>query len=154
MSLNGIDSGVLHSVFEHVFFPPKLPQEAPAGEAEVRMNVAFGFRQYLPSSKEPVWTRMQEMMGSIHRTVRAPLVEAELAGALANLAVGDVFVMHVRAQNAPVLVRVLIDHVRFEMFEVSPQASAVMSTNGRLLCSYPVPAAWKLAVTSYTQSGQ
>ncbi len=48
--------------------------------------------------------------------------------------------MHVRAQNAAVLVRVLIDHVRFEMFEVSPQANVVMSTNGKLLCSYPGPA--------------
>jgi hypothetical protein len=48
--------------------------------------------------------------------------------------------MHVRAQNAAVLVRVLTDHVRFEMFEVSPQASAVTSTNGKLLCSYPGPA--------------
>jgi hypothetical protein len=48
--------------------------------------------------------------------------------------------MHIRAQNAAVLVRVHIDHVRFEMFEVSPQASIVMSTNGKLLCSYPGPA--------------
>ena len=48
--------------------------------------------------------------------------------------------MHVRAQNAAVLIRVLIDHVRFEMFEVSPQASVVESTNGKLLCSYPGPA--------------
>ncbi|KAH9035653.1 hypothetical protein EDB85DRAFT_1889231 [Lactarius pseudohatsudake] len=149
MSLIDIDSGVLHSVVEHVFLPPKLPQEALAGEAEVRTNVALchilvhaaaAFHQYLPSSKEPVWTRMQKMMGSIYRTARAPLVEAELEGALADLAVGDVFVMHIRAQNAAVLVRVLIDHVRFEMFEVSPQVSVVMSTNGKLLCSYPGPA--------------
>ena len=48
--------------------------------------------------------------------------------------------MHIRAQNAAVLIRVLIDHVRFEMFEVSPQASVVVSTNGKLLCSYPGPA--------------
>ena len=48
--------------------------------------------------------------------------------------------MHIRAQNAAVLVRVLIDHVRFEMFEVSPQARIVMSANGKLLCSYPGPA--------------
>ncbi|KAH9047021.1 hypothetical protein EDB83DRAFT_2677144 [Lactarius deliciosus] len=68
---------------------------------------------------------MINMMGYIYRTVRAPLVEAELAGALSGLDVGDVFVMHVRAQNAAVLVRVLVDHVRLEMFEVSPQASVV-----------------------------
>jgi hypothetical protein len=48
--------------------------------------------------------------------------------------------MHVRAQNAAVLVRVLVDHVRFEIFEVSPLASVVMSTNGKILCSYPGPA--------------
>ena len=52
----------------------------------------------------------------------------------------DVFVMHIRAQNAAVIIRVLVDHVRFEIFEVSPQASTVMSTNGKLLCSYPGPA--------------
>jgi hypothetical protein len=48
--------------------------------------------------------------------------------------------MHVRAQNAAVLVRVLVDHVRFEIFEVSPLASVVMSTSGKILCSYPGPA--------------
>ncbi len=48
--------------------------------------------------------------------------------------------MHVRAQNAAVVVRVLLDHVRFEIFEVSPPNNVVVSTNGRLLCSYPGPA--------------
>ncbi len=52
----------------------------------------------------------------------------------------DVFVMHVRAQNAAIVVRMLISHVRFEIFEVSPPTSNVMSTNGKLLCSYPGPA--------------
>lgn len=48
--------------------------------------------------------------------------------------------MHVRAQNAAVIVRMLNDYVRFEMFEVSPPTSKVMSTKGKLLCSYPGPA--------------
>jgi hypothetical protein len=52
----------------------------------------------------------------------------------------DVFVTHIRAQNAAVIVRKLIGAVRFEMFEVLPLAKAVMSTNGKLLCSYPGPA--------------
>ena len=47
--------------------------------------------------------------------------------------------MHIRAQNAAVLVRVLLDHVRFEIFEVSPLASVIMSTRGKILCSYPGP---------------
>jgi hypothetical protein len=48
--------------------------------------------------------------------------------------------MHIRAQNAAVVVRKLISAVRLEIFEVLPPASIVMSTNGKLLCSYPGPA--------------
>jgi hypothetical protein len=47
--------------------------------------------------------------------------------------------MHVRAQNAAVVVRMLLDHVQFEIFEVSPPTSNIMSTRGKLLCSYPGP---------------
>ena len=50
--------------------------------------------------------------------------------------------MHIRAQNAGVIVRRLsiINFVQFEVFEVLPRSSAVMSTEGKLLCSYPGPA--------------
>ena len=50
--------------------------------------------------------------------------------------------MHIRAQNAALVVRRLSsdDVVQFDMFEVSPQNNAIMSTKGKLLCSYPGPA--------------
>jgi len=50
--------------------------------------------------------------------------------------------MHIRAQNAALVVRrlALADFVQFEVFEVSPLTSPVMSTKGKLLCSYPGPA--------------
>ncbi|KAH9056704.1 hypothetical protein EDB87DRAFT_1193691 [Lactarius vividus] len=149
ISINDFDSKVLLSVVEHVFLPPKLPQQAPTEEAERKTNVALchilkraarAFSKDLPSPQQSLWTRTKKMMGSVYRTAKAPLVEAELAGALSDLAVGDTFVTHVRAQNAGVIVRMLIDHVRFEIFEVSPPTSEVMSANGKLLCSYPGPA--------------
>ncbi|KAH9010562.1 hypothetical protein EDB84DRAFT_1653355 [Lactarius hengduanensis] len=98
------------------------------------------FSKDLSPLQQSLWARMVKMMGSIHQTARAPVVEAELADALSDLAVGDAFVMHIRAQNAAIIVRVLIDHVRFEIFEVSPLTSDILSTNGKLLCSYPGPA--------------
>ncbi|KAH9009784.1 hypothetical protein EDB84DRAFT_1163543, partial [Lactarius hengduanensis] len=149
LRITDIGSEVLLSVVEHVFLPPKLPQEALTEKAERETNVSLCyiliqvarvFSQGLSPLQRSSWAHMINMMGYIYRTVREPLVEAELAGALSGLDVGDVFVMHVRAQNAAVLVRVLVDHVRIEMFEVSPQASVVTSTNGKLLCSYPGPA--------------
>jgi len=47
--------------------------------------------------------------------------------------------MHIRAQNAALIVRRLAsaDFVQFEVFEVLPLISAVMKTEGKLLCSYP-----------------
>ncbi|KAH9030640.1 hypothetical protein EDB85DRAFT_2275651 [Lactarius pseudohatsudake] len=143
------DPKVLLSVVDHVFLPPKLPHQAPPEEAEHGTNVvlchiliqaAQAFSQGPLPSQQSLWVPMIKMLGSIHRTVRAPLEEAELVDALSDLAVGDVFVMLVRAQNAAVAIRMLTDHVRFEIFEVSPPASNVMSTNGKLLCSYPGPA--------------
>ena len=49
--------------------------------------------------------------------------------------------MHIRAQNAALIVRrPSSDFVQFEVFEVSPQNAAIMTTKGKLLCSYPGPA--------------
>ena len=50
--------------------------------------------------------------------------------------------MHIRAQNAALIVRrlALTNFVQFEVFEVLPPTSAVMSAQGKLLCSYPGPA--------------
>jgi hypothetical protein len=54
----------------------------------------------------------------------------------------DVFCMHIRAQNAALIVRRLptSDMVLFEVFEVLPLIRAVMEAEGKLLCSYPGPA--------------
>ncbi|KAH9180205.1 hypothetical protein EDB89DRAFT_2118669 [Lactarius sanguifluus] len=144
-----IDSGALLSVVEHVFLPPKLPQEAQTERADrgtnvalchILLQVAATFHQYLLPSQEFVWTRMERMIKSIQRAATASPIERELGSAFSDLVVGDVFGMHIREQNAAVVIRVLKDCVRFEMFEVSPPASTVMSTNGKLLCSYPGPA--------------
>ncbi|KAH9170112.1 hypothetical protein EDB89DRAFT_2114928 [Lactarius sanguifluus] len=148
-SLHDFDSEVLLSVIEHVFLPPKLPQQAPTEEAERGTNMALchiliqatrTFSRFLSPSQQLSWARMIKMMESMCWTTKGPLVEAELKGTFSDLAVGDVFAMHVRAQNAAVIIRMLIDDVRFEIFEVSPLTSDVMSTNGKLLCSYPGPA--------------
>lgn len=48
--------------------------------------------------------------------------------------------IHVRAQNAGLIIRKLKDIVRFEVFEVSPPPEAVMKATGKLICSYPGPA--------------
>jgi hypothetical protein len=168
LSLTDLEShDHLRSVVDHVFLPPKLLQEVQSDDAKRGTNVALchfltdaaaAFRQYLSPSQEIVWASMEKMIEYILRAASSPLPEENLASVLAGLdingelevplalshgclrSLSDVFVMHVRAQNAAVLVRVLVDHVLFEIFEVSPLASVVMSTSGKILCSYPGPA--------------
>ena len=92
-----IDSETLLSVVEHVFLPPKLPQEAPTEEAERKTNVALcyiltlaaqTFFKGLTPLRRSLWTRMTKMMGTIYRTARIPLIEAELVGVLSDLVTG------------------------------------------------------------------
>ena len=46
----------------------------------------------------------------------------------------------IRAQNVAILFRKTQDVTIFESFEVSPKAEDVMTTQGKLICSYPGPA--------------
>ena len=86
----------LCSVVEHVFLPPKLPQEAQCNDAESGTNVALchilidaaaAFRKYLSPSQEFVWDRMVKMIEYVLRAASSPLEEADLEGVLAGLAV-------------------------------------------------------------------
>jgi len=167
---NDPDSSILRSVIEHVFMPPKLPQEDPEGEMGRNINVvlcdnlieaAQHFQQYLPSPQSPLWMRMIKMMELARCAATSPFEVAGLQRVLSDMDIGgtsiylalysafdsinfklDVFAMHIRAQNAALIVRKpdLAEFVQFEVFEVSPQNTNVMRTEGKLLCSYPGPA--------------
>jgi hypothetical protein len=97
LSPSDIDSDDLLSVIEHVFLPPKLPQQAPEEDAERRSEMAMchilihaaaAFHQHLLPSQGPLWDRMEKMMGFVYRAASSPLVEAELEGVLSALRTG------------------------------------------------------------------
>ena len=96
LSLTDLESYDLRSVVEHVFLPPKVPQEAQSDDAERGTNVALchflidaaaAFHRYLSPSQELVWASMEKMIEYILRAASSPLVEAELEGLLASLVV-------------------------------------------------------------------
>jgi hypothetical protein len=91
------DSTTLHPVIEHVFMPPKLPQEDPGEHIEEGINVALcnnlidaarDFFQILPPLQYPLWARMIKMMEFVRRTAAFPLEEADLQRALSDMAIG------------------------------------------------------------------
>ena len=52
----------------------------------------------------------------------------------------DVLALHIRSQNAGLIVRRSFDQYSFESFEVSPTTEAVIGTRGRLRRCFPGPA--------------
>ena len=94
---NHPDSNILRSVIEHVFMPPKLPQNYPDGRTEREINIALcdslikaaqDFRQTLPSSQLPLWMQMVKMMELARRAAEAPLMVVDVQRALSGMAIG------------------------------------------------------------------
>jgi hypothetical protein len=93
-----LDSSILTSVVEHVFMPPKLPQEHPGEETERETNVALcdslidaaqQFLQILPSSENLIlWMQMIKMIKSARRAEKVPLKDVELQRVLSDMAIG------------------------------------------------------------------
>ena len=52
----------------------------------------------------------------------------------------DILALHMRSQNAGLIVRRSSDQYLFESFEVSPTTEAVIGTRGRLRRCFPGPA--------------
>ena len=91
------DSHIMRSVVEHVFMPPKLPQEDPGDQITQRTNLALcdnlleAAREFLsdvPSSQRSLWDHMIKMMELARRVADAPLDEADLQDILSNMATG------------------------------------------------------------------
>ncbi|KAL4994276.1 hypothetical protein BDV10DRAFT_189152 [Aspergillus recurvatus] len=135
-------------LFHHVFLPPKLPQKDDYNARyelillDTVIDTLKKFRTLVPNQHRqvlgPVITmiaRLREIHGS-----RGDLSEGKLKEALQKLdAKGGILPVHVRCQNAAVLMTRDDDAIHVEAFELSPQNEAVNSTVGRLQRQFPGP---------------
>jgi hypothetical protein len=94
---NDPDYRILRSVVEHVFMPPKLPQEDPGDQIKQRTDVALcdnllevarDFLPVVPSSQCSLWMHMIKMMEMARRAVEVPLEEDDLRDIFSNMAIG------------------------------------------------------------------
>ncbi|EKD21257.1 hypothetical protein MBM_00370 [Drepanopeziza brunnea f. sp. 'multigermtubi' MB_m1] len=135
----------LNFLIAHVFLPPKLPQSDDWSAEGDRLLT------------ELVVTTLRGAVACDHNDARWPILidsfnlllsenedgffsESELADALGSMLVGGIHVLHVRSQNAGIIVRRTQDSYVFESFELSPTTDVVINTQGRLLRSFPGPA--------------
>ena len=93
---HGLNS-VLYSVVEHVFIPPKLPQEDPGEDIEQKTNVALcnnlieaaqKFLQSLPAAESPLWIRMIKTLELVRLAATVPFNGADLQRVLSYMTIG------------------------------------------------------------------
>lgn len=132
-------------LYHHVFLPPKLPQSDDYDSeldltlmkvCEESLASFKGLISHLHQEKIQAAISMLASMQKIHSdgTVR----EKELSNALSDVMEhGAPLSLHVRAQNAGVLVEKAHGNIQFRVFELSPTNQAAMGTIGRLRRSFP-----------------
>ncbi len=97
LTANDSDSDILRLVVEHVFMPPKLPQEDPGEQIEQKMNVALcnnlieaarDFLPDVPSSQHSLWMHVIKMMEIVRRAAEIPFDESEMQRVFLNMEIG------------------------------------------------------------------
>ncbi|KAL4749322.1 hypothetical protein BDW72DRAFT_214126 [Aspergillus terricola var. indicus] len=148
-------------LFHHVFFPPKLPQKDDYSAQyelillDTVIHSLREFRTLVPSKHrqvlDPVITmvaRLSEIHGS-----HGDVSEGKLKEAFQKLdSEGGILPIHVRCQNAAVLMTKDDKAIHLEAFELSPKNEAVYSTAGRLQRQFPGPS-FMLDQTTFNAPG-
>ncbi|VDB86671.1 unnamed protein product [Peniophora sp. CBMAI 1063] len=139
----------LSSLIPHIFLPVKLPQAAQEANdeqatsrllCEVLKQSAEAFKALVPEDQRAQWNTIIRMLDNVQDFVNVAMSPTSLSISLDNMRVTDVLTLHIRAQNAAVVVRKRDEETIFEVFEASPPNEVVYSTPGKLLIDYPGPA--------------
>ncbi|TVY48539.1 hypothetical protein LOCC1_G001313 [Lachnellula occidentalis] len=142
-------------LIQHMFLPPKLPQKDDSNLEHERflldttIDALRAFKGYINDTKHDQVIRVDSVidmvtnMRSVHELNGdvGAVSEEKLRNALADLVkTGGTIPVHIRAQNAGVLISRVDDSIHVEAFELSPLNQAVITTMGRLRRSFPGPA--------------
>ncbi|KAL2821232.1 hypothetical protein BJX63DRAFT_427905 [Aspergillus granulosus] len=135
-------------VFNHVFLPPKLPAKDDCKDAndilllDKSIQALREFQEYLPNDQADCTRDLVTMLSHLRMILdtHGSIIEAELQRALARLATeGGFLPIHIREQNAAVLMSRIEDKIHIELWELSPRNKSVITTLGRLKRQFPGP---------------
>ncbi|KAG8693984.1 hypothetical protein FRC11_002519, partial [Ceratobasidium sp. 423] len=142
-----MDFSVLQHLAYHIFLPPKLPQEAQKESFQQSVDLAIvnsvtqaaqGFSARSGANLQ--WSHIDQMLEQLYKYVKCPLEKDQLYEDIRSMKSEDILVLHIRAQNAGLIIRRHADHTNFEVFEVQPRTADVMSIPGKIVRHFPGPA--------------
>ncbi|KAG9566451.1 hypothetical protein KCU71_g4050, partial [Aureobasidium melanogenum] len=133
------------NLINHIALPPQLPQSADSDTSTINRNLLHLLQDATKSFNHnacPAWTSVSRMLSSLDHTEQAKTLRDDLLGANLNaLSPSDCLALHLPLHNCAVLVlRKNSETVVVETFEVSSANESVMSTQGRLVRTFPARA--------------
>ena len=157
----------LNYIVDHVFLPPKLPQKDDGNarkSASLLDELLAALRSllaHIPEQKRTEWNPCIKMVGNmlelrdhlgglvaekVQTTLKEMIDRGENETTLPRTHLFnlvridlDILALHIRGQNAGLIVRRFADQYSFESFELSPTTEAVIGTRGRLRRCFPGP---------------
>ncbi|CZS92555.1 uncharacterized protein RAG0_03169 [Rhynchosporium agropyri] len=133
------------SMIYHVFLPPKLPQKddyTPLRDSALTDMILYSLQKFnnvlCQNDNLDHVISMVENFRAVHDQY-GHVTQTRLEDTLAALSDNEleVTVLHVREQNAGIILRRDPDGVVIEVFELTPANKSVVSTRGRLQRSFP-----------------
>ncbi|KAM3066453.1 hypothetical protein ACMFMG_012039 [Clarireedia jacksonii] len=145
----------------HVFLPIHLPQEDdfnPQHETFLLNTIDDALQKFKAATEESLRHIIEGVIFMVEnlRHVRedsGAISEQMLKNALGELAnIGGVIPLHIKAQNAGIIISQTDDNIIFEAFELSPLNESVITTPGRLRRCFP-GCAFALSPSIFNEEG-
>ncbi|KAJ4291237.1 hypothetical protein N0V88_006237 [Collariella sp. IMI 366227] len=146
----------LKYTINHVFLPPKTPQEVDTGINEEHNLISFFLNSTKEFAKQRSATEAQQLQAVVRMLLRLLMVRPGLGSSektasvrevIGELRNGEYLLLHVRAQNAGLLLTGRGQDILVEAFELLAPNKNVMTCGGRLIRKFPDSA----ATIPYTQ---
>ncbi|KAJ7035584.1 hypothetical protein C8F04DRAFT_1000632 [Mycena alexandri] len=157
-----LDYASLDYAINHLFLPPKLPQQDDSTNADSQRALlqhisacAESFCEGLQedgidSRVRACWRRLRDTLLCFAHLHDVPSIDKNDLEAVVNAmgvsgeyiplpssSIRDVLCFHITSQNAGVVLRRKPDEILVEFFQASPKATAVTETKGKLVIQYP-----------------
>ncbi|KAG8829423.1 hypothetical protein FRC17_006582 [Serendipita sp. 399] len=146
-----MDLDALQYIIEHVFLPPHLPQRSDPEFVrketfllDTLLEAVDSFvdmLQHMGTSQAtiPIWAHLQTMLRNMVSLHNSEDISQDVIGELLRgMHMGDVLPIHIRSQNAGVIIRMKAPHqMTFEAFEASLPCETILQARAKVRVTFP-----------------
>ncbi|RMZ83548.1 hypothetical protein DV738_g1146, partial [Chaetothyriales sp. CBS 135597] len=162
--MDKLSSSAVSYLIHHIFLPPKLPNQddsSPENESALlntTIDALEEFKKWTVDDNNAAVDAVIDMVKGLELVTdfinsNGAINERELSIALKDLPQkGGTILLHIRAQNAGIMISKVDSSIHVEAFELSPRNEDVLTTKGRLRRSFPGPAL-ALTIDAFEQPG-